>query len=787
MAAKSGKIKELWVEISGDSQKLAKELSAVNTLTKRHAFIWRNDMEAAFAKPLNLKSLKDIDAELKTLSKQADATRQRLVNAIPHSPEAVKAATELKVIEQRMTLLGTAADRARTRLETFKSGLTSVSTATMAFTASLVAGAGALMKMASDSAKYCEDLTHMQATTGMTTDYLQRLRYVSKSIGQDFDTVANASAMVQQKLFSVGEDSGNAAKVLHDLGIEAKDSSGQFRAMSQIFPEIITKLQGLSNDTQRNVYASQLFGKSWRELGPIIHMTATVITPAQIEQGAEFSRQMNELEMQLKGVAIAAGTELMPVLKDQVFPIIRDSIPVIKSMVQAGAGLLRWFLDLGPAAKWTIGIILGIGMAVGPIMKVIGAVNALKSTYALLTLAEAANTTAKVADAAATVVDTTAESANVVALGAEATAAGVATASFWALAAAKLAAAGPVGAVIAAGAIAGYAVYKDVDAAIETHNDYKEAAERDKETAAMQKGHMDPKAFAKKAADDTAKARAAGYHDTNDLRQHAADGDVKAAALAQQLGLGSRLPAKTPPPPPPVAAPSDSPANSSVTNTSLIDAWKEQQSSAQKQSMLSNTLANLNGSRVGMTDKEEEFHVHEQIRLKQEELAKEQEISATRLKYIGLIAAATDDKKAGLQAQMDVELSGIEATHQIAMENITAEEEAHKRKIEQMKAGYESLKASIMGILNFWSFKDPKYNSALETGWNLAQSQAGGKLNLAEAFKGMATAHMPDQPLTHTLAIKVTFDQASGNFNAAVDNRMVQQFRAGKLALQVRR
>lgn len=151
----------------------------------------------------------------------------------------------------------------------------------IAVTVAAIGGlAVAAFKASVDLGEMAEKLNNMSEATGLSTNTLQELKFVAENAGLSFEAMTNASAMVQRKLMGVEEDSGMAAKVFDRLGVSTKDVTGQLKSMDILFPEMVKKFQGMTNTTERNMLASQVFGRSLGEIAPLLGMTAVEMEKA---------------------------------------------------------------------------------------------------------------------------------------------------------------------------------------------------------------------------------------------------------------------------------------------------------------------------------------------------------------------------------------------------------------------------------------------------------------------------------------------------------------------------
>jgi hypothetical protein len=156
------------------------------------------------------------------------------------------------------------------------------------FVRTLAQAFGDLVMQSSASAD--ETLT-MAAKMGISAQKVQELQYATELVDVDLDTMASSLAKVtinvgkaadQQADYTKKQkdaskhhkkytgDLGEQAQAFKDLGVKIKDSKGQLRDTEDVWYEVITVLGKVKNETQQDLLANKLFGKSFAELKPLI-------------------------------------------------------------------------------------------------------------------------------------------------------------------------------------------------------------------------------------------------------------------------------------------------------------------------------------------------------------------------------------------------------------------------------------------------------------------------------------------------------------------------------------
>jgi hypothetical protein len=231
-----------------------------------------------------------------------------------------------------------------------------------------VTGIGALLlKTAATS----DELVETAEKIGITTTRLQELNYIAEQTGTGVDTMQGSMAKMTRSLEAAQKAGTPAADAFKQLGVSVTDSNGQLRDGTDIFFDAITALGGVANETERDVLAMQLFGKSAMELNPLINLGADGMKAMTDEahnlgavMGEETVWNMANLNDRIAGVKAGfmglVGTmvgELMPVADQLITWITDEAIPWLQDNLPKAIQFLSniWTTVLLPAiqAVWT--------------------------------------------------------------------------------------------------------------------------------------------------------------------------------------------------------------------------------------------------------------------------------------------------------------------------------------------------------------------------------------------------------------------------------------------------
>lgn len=128
----------------------------------------------------------------------------------------------------------------------------------------------AMVSATTDTAALADELMTMSSTTGLSTDALQELNYAAELLDVDTSTVTGSMTKLLKTISSAADGSSSAVSKFEDLGISIYDTEGNLRSTEDVFWEAIDVLGSFESETERDMAAMDLFGKSARELNPLI-------------------------------------------------------------------------------------------------------------------------------------------------------------------------------------------------------------------------------------------------------------------------------------------------------------------------------------------------------------------------------------------------------------------------------------------------------------------------------------------------------------------------------------
>jgi len=231
----------------------------------------------------------------------------------------------------------------------------------------LLASMGAL---AVKTAQEADELATLSKQTGISTEELQKMKYAADLIDVDTDTIVGGMKKLKK---AVGD--GNGA--FEELGVKTTKANGEFRDMTDIFYDTVKALSEIPNETERDIKAMDLFGKSADELAGVIddgglalkqlgeeaENMGLIIPQETIDKANEFNDAIDQIKAEATGTFAEIGTEIAEML-----------LPYLPDIKETIEGVLQALRDMDPETLGTAAKCAAIVAAISPIATVASSV-----------------------------------------------------------------------------------------------------------------------------------------------------------------------------------------------------------------------------------------------------------------------------------------------------------------------------------------------------------------------------------------------------------------------------
>lgn len=411
----SKRIRGITIEIDGNVGPLGKALASVDKQTR--------DLQGELRDVDRLLKLDPKNTELLTQKKKllADAvgvSAERLATLKTAQEQAARAFAEGKIGEDQYRAIQREVIDATGKLEAmekqlidvnnrFKQGAEkigkfgeSVSDAgqRMAPLSGIAAGAVAgIVGLAVNAGAAADDLNTLARQTGLSTETLQKFQHASGLIDVPLETLTGSLGKLTRAMGTAQEGNKQTEAAFARLGVTITDETGKLRDNEAVFHDIIAALGGVENETERNILAMALMGKSATDLNPLILGGADALKTIGEEAAAaglilsqdtldglnQFNDVLDTTKAQLGATGAVIAAEFGAVL-----------LPIIQDLAKWVQDLATRFRALDEDTAKIILVVLAAVAALAPFLiilgKVIAVVSAITAAIGALTAAAAA-------------------------------------------------------------------------------------------------------------------------------------------------------------------------------------------------------------------------------------------------------------------------------------------------------------------------------------------------------------------------------------------------------------
>ena len=276
--AQGTKVRGITIELGADTTGLSKALKDVNGQigsTQKQL----KDVEKLLK--LDPKNTELLEQKQRLLNEAIDASKSK-VDTLKEAQSALNTETaegqkqydaierEIIACQQEQAKWSDELDKVPTKLEQFQGKLKSVSDATAVMaekTAGIskaaAGGVAALVGMAYKAGTSADDLNTLAKQYGVTTREIQKMNYAQDLIDVSTDTMLSSYAKLTKQM-------GAGSDVFDKLGVVIHDVHGELRDSKDVWYDTLQALSEVTNETERDVLAQEVFGKSAADLAGVI-------------------------------------------------------------------------------------------------------------------------------------------------------------------------------------------------------------------------------------------------------------------------------------------------------------------------------------------------------------------------------------------------------------------------------------------------------------------------------------------------------------------------------------
>lgn len=383
----ANKIRGITIELDGDTTGLTKSLSNANKEIKNTQTQLKDVERLLKLDPTNTELLRqkqqllgqavaETGQKLEELKKAEEQMKSQGVDENSEQFMALKReiiATEdsLKNLTKEANKTVSAFDKIKEATDKVAQGAKNVATKTRGLSAAGAAVAGGLLATGVSAMNSADDLLTLSKRTGISTDTLQKFAYASDMVDVSTEELASSFAKMKKQI------SSNPA-AFEELGVSVRNADGSFRDLESIFFDSLGALSQIGNETERDLAAMDLFGKSADTLATIIDDGGAALQ--------EFGQHAQDAGLILSGETLTSMVDTkdkidelkatsLATLAEVGAELVEKLAPTIELIITKIGELVEWIGTLDGDTLQTILTVAAVIAAISPIASLVSGIS----------------------------------------------------------------------------------------------------------------------------------------------------------------------------------------------------------------------------------------------------------------------------------------------------------------------------------------------------------------------------------------------------------------------------
>ena len=204
---------------------------------------------------------------------------------------------------------------------------------------------GAMKDAVTESAAYADEVNTLAAQTHLSTDTIQELYYATDLMDVPVETVSKSLTKLTNSMADAQTEGSSAAQAYESLGVSVTDANGELRSSDDVFMDVIDALGQIDNEAERDAAAYDIFGRSAKELNPLIEMGS--------EGFADLQQEAHDAGAVLDGDALGALNDTQDAMDrmDQAVMVVQRNFATALAPAVSAVG--DAFAEMSADADWS--------------------------------------------------------------------------------------------------------------------------------------------------------------------------------------------------------------------------------------------------------------------------------------------------------------------------------------------------------------------------------------------------------------------------------------------------
>lgn len=386
-------IKGITIEIGGDTTGLDKALKSANTTIKSTQNELKEINKALKLDPSNTELLEQkqraLGEAVKATTEKLDMLKTAQEQAVEQlargeigqeqydalTREIVETEAALKKATKEAENFSVGMEQAKAAVDKVGKAASTVATKTKKLSAAASGLLVALGGAAYNAAQTADELNALSQQTGISTESLQKMSYAADLVDVSVETISGSMSKLKKNMASESEATVSA---FESIGVATRDANGELRNSEDVFYDVLQGLSQISNETERDVIAMRLFGKSADQLATIIddggaslkalgeeaEQLGIIMDQQTLDSLNAVNDSIDRLKAKATGEIAQAGAKAMETLA-----------PVFDTIIEKISSLLDWIGNLDESQMKTIITVAAVIAAISPIAGIIATIS----------------------------------------------------------------------------------------------------------------------------------------------------------------------------------------------------------------------------------------------------------------------------------------------------------------------------------------------------------------------------------------------------------------------------
>lgn len=179
-----------------------------------------------------------------------------------------------------------------------------------------------------NAGNWADEVLTMSNQTDLSVRTLQELAYAARFVDVDVETMTKGMGRVVAQMREATNKGKDFIEVTGGLKVSMVDANGELKTTEQMFYDTIDALGSMTNATERDIAAQEIFGKSYQEIKPLIDAgsqslllyaaeakkAGIILGDEAVEKLGKFDDQMERTTAKLETAGRLAAVNFLPAI-----------------------------------------------------------------------------------------------------------------------------------------------------------------------------------------------------------------------------------------------------------------------------------------------------------------------------------------------------------------------------------------------------------------------------------------------------------------------------------------